>query len=91
MNTKFLRQIIREAVSAELREAEEEKNDADKRKKGARQVKAFLDSLERSSLARKLKSIDTHKEKLEILVKFAEMIDFPKDKITKLSSDLRSK
>lgn len=86
MNHKYLRQLIKEAIYAELQEA-----DDDKKSKGAKQVTAFLDSLEKSSLARKLKSIDTHKEKVEILVKFAEIIDFPKDKITKLSSELRSK
>lgn len=89
MNTKYLRQVIRETVYTELNEAEEEKKE--KQSKGAKQVKAFLDSLSRSALSRRLKSIDTHKEKIEILVKFAEMINFPKDKITKLSSELRSK
>lgn len=86
MNHKYLRQLIKEAIYAELQESED-----DNKSKGAKQVKAFLNSLERSALGRRLKTIDTQKEKLEILVKFAEMIDFPKDKITKLSSELRSK
>lgn len=86
MNHKYLRQLVKEAIYAELQEAED-----DKKSKGAKQVKSFLNSLEKSALARKLKSIDTNAEKLEILVKFAELIDFPKDKITKLNSALRSK
>lgn len=87
MDTANLRRFISECVREYLNEAEEDKKES----KGAKQVKSFLDSLQKSSISRKLKSIDTNKEKLEILVKFAELIDFPKDKITKLSTSLRSK
>jgi hypothetical protein len=80
---------VRETVNSYLNETEESTKNINS--KGAKQVKAFLVSLERSSLAKKLKSIDTNAEKLEILIKFAEMIDFPKDKITKLGAALRSK
>jgi hypothetical protein len=87
MNRQYLRQLVRESVNSYLAEAENEKND--KRSKGAKQVKAFLTSLERSPLAKKLKTIDTNAEKIEILVKFAEIIDFPKDKISKLVANMR--
>lgn len=88
MNNTYLREIIKEAVHNQLQEADSDKNE---KSKGAKQVEAFLNSLSKSALARKLKTIDTNKEKLEILIKFAEMIDFPKDKISKLSLELRSK
>jgi len=77
---KFIRSIINEVIS---------KSEKSKESDGAKQVKAFLNNLEKSSLAKKLKGIDTPKEKLEILVKFADMINFPKNKITKLGSELK--
>jgi hypothetical protein len=87
MNTTYLRRLVRQTVNSYLNEAEEKNTNT--KSKGAKQVKAFLTSLEKSPLARKLKTIDTHKEKLEILIKFAEMIDFPKDKISKLATSMR--
>jgi hypothetical protein len=80
---KLIRTIIKEVITEADNKSENRESD------GAKQVKAFLNSLEKSSLAKKLKTIDTSKEKLEILVKFADMIDFPKEKISKLSSELK--
>jgi hypothetical protein len=87
MNIKYLRRLVRESVYSYLNEAEDASSE--RKDRTAKQVKAFMNSLEKSPLAKKLKGIDTPKEKLEILVKFAEIIDFPKDKISKLSSQMR--
>ncbi len=89
MKTDNFRKLIRTIIYEVISESDEKKQSDSKSSDGAKQVKAFLNTLEKSSLARKLKTIDTPKEKLEILVKFADMIDFPKDKIAKLGSELK--
>lgn len=84
-----LRKAIKSIISEVINEEEKKEKKEKKESGSARQVKSFLNSLEKSSLARKLKTIDTPQEKLEILIKFADMIDFPKDKIAKLGSELK--
>ncbi len=88
---QLIRKMVKEEISTYIRKEEkEEKPGETESKKASEQVKAFLNSLEKSSLAKKLKNIDTDKEKVEILSKFADMIDFPKNKINRLSSELKS-
>lgn len=85
---QLIRKMVKEEISTYIHE--EEKNSETESEKASKQVKAFLNSLEKSSLAKKLKTIDTDKEKVEILSKFADMINFPKNKINRLSSELKS-
>lgn len=91
MNVVYLRKLIKEILDRKLNEEENGEVKRDSGRQGSKQVKTFLNSLAKSPLARSLKQIDTDAEKLEMLVKFAEIIDFPKDKLAKLNSQLRSK
>ncbi len=95
MKLREFRQLIQKMIKEEINtyineKAEKDESNKNDREKAGRQVMNFLNSLEKSQLRKKLNSIDTDKEKIEILTKFADMINFPKNKISKLSSELKS-